>query len=351
MALFNNWLPLRPRRGMMWTLFAPELATALLVLAATSCAPQSQPQTAAAAPEQSSRSIPLAPAALPKPVVEAPSEATASPATNIEPPTAPLAQNTRDMEAESAARSTESEAFIPAGTYVLGPYDFCLKLNPTTGRLEGKGPTCKHGYLPAKEAVLRAYFLNRAEVTVAEYGQCVKAGRCKPITEKMLKGTPTTCSILTDIHARLPGGAMNCVNHTEATTYCAWKGKRLPTDAEWETAARGGDQRTFVWGDEFPTNELEMRKMLCWSYRPCLVRKFGPYGPFKLYGMESGVREWTSNPACESYPDDCTPEQFGVHGGAFFDSTADSWDSFSVGGFERSWRSTTIGFRCARDAE
>jgi formylglycine-generating enzyme required for sulfatase activity len=255
------------------------------------------------------------------------------------------------MEAESAARSTETEAFIPGGTYGLGPYDFCLKLNERTRRLEGKGPDCKHGYIPAKEVVLKAYFLDRTEVTLAEYGQCVKAGRCKPITDKMLKASPTNCSNLKNVRERLPGGAMNCVNHTEATAYCAWKGKRLPTDAEWETAARGGDGRTFVWGDEFPTTEAERRSLLCISYRPCLVRQFGPYGPFKLYGIESGVREWTSSPACESYPDDCTPEQYGVHGGAFLDSEVDSWDVFSVGGFDRSWRYPSIGFRCARDVQ
>ncbi|MGC4068574.1 MAG: SUMF1/EgtB/PvdO family nonheme iron enzyme [Polyangiaceae bacterium] len=332
-------------------LIATELATALLVLTATSCGPHSQPRTAATPPVQSGNSVPQAPVVRAAPAVEASIQATASPATNIAPPTAPSAQKTRDMEAESAARSTKDEAFIPAGTYVLGPYDFCLKLNPTTRKLEGKGPTCKHGYLPAKEAVLKAYFLDRTEVTVAEYGQCVKAGRCTPITEKMLRDSPTTCSNLADVRKRLPGGAMNCVNHTEATAYCAWKGKRLPTDAEWETAARGGDERTFVWGDEFPATEDETFTKFCRWSKPCNVRDFGPYGPFKLYGMESGVAEWTSSPACESYPDDCTPEQFGVHGGAFFDSTAESWDTRSVGGFDRSWRYSTIGFRCARDAE
>jgi formylglycine-generating enzyme required for sulfatase activity len=282
-----------------------------------------------------------------EPAQVTPTPATVSPAEESKPLPAPPSRN---IEAESAVRSTENEAFIPGGTYVVGPYDFCLKLNQSTGRLEGEGPTCKLGYIPAKEVVLKSYFLDRAEVTVAEYGQCVRAGACKPITEKMLKDSPTTCSMLKEVRSRLQGGAMNCINHTEATAYCTWKGKRLPTDAEWETAARGGDSRTFVWGDEFPKTEDETFTKFCRWGRPCKVRDFGPYGPFKLFGMESGVREWTSSPACESYPADCSPEQFGVHGGAYFDDKPDSWDVFSVGGAEQSWRFLSIGFRCARDA-
>jgi formylglycine-generating enzyme required for sulfatase activity len=274
-------------------------------------------------------------------------------ATTEAPPAAPanVKRESRNIGAESAARSTEIEAFIPAGTYVLGPYDFCLKLNESTRRLEGKGPDFKHGYIPAKEVALNAYFLDRTEVTVAEFGQCVKAGRCKPISDTKLKEFPTGCSQLNDMHKRLPGGAMNCVNHTEAADYCAWKGKRLPTDAEWETAARGGDGRTFVWGDDFLATEDEtFTKLFRWS-RPCKVREFGPYGPFKLYGMESGVSEWTSNSACDSDPTECAQGQFGVRGGSYSGSKAPAWAAFGVGGVDGRWRFPTIGFRCARDAE
>lgn len=257
----------------------------------------------------------------------------------------------RDLEAESAARSIESESYIPAGTYVLGPYDFCAELNRTTRRMEGRGPNCEVGYFPAKMVTLRAFYIDRAEVTVAEYDQCVKAKVCKRITPAMLKEFPTPCSDPKVVSSRLPGGAMSCVNHDEATTYCGWKGKRLPTDSEWETAARGGDSRTFPWGDEFPQTETETREKLCISYRPCPVRKFGPYGPFRLFGMESGVREWTSNPACDSDPQECSPGHFGVHGGAYSDSRPSSWDVFSTGGVDGLWRFVEVGFRCARDAQ
>src|SRR5512145_2744044 len=62
--------------------------------------------------------------------------------------------------------------------------------------------------------------------------------------------------------------------------------------------------RTFPWGDEFPQAETETRAKLCISYRPCPVTKFGPYEPFKLFGTGSDVREWTSNSACDSDPEE-----------------------------------------------
>ena len=150
---------------------------------------------------------------------------------------------------------------------------------------------------------------------------------------------------------RLPDGAMSCVTHEEATAYCRWKGKRLPSDAEWEVAGRGGDSRMFPWGDEFPPDEESQRKLVCIIYRPCAVREFGPYGPFKLYGMESGVGEWTSSLACDSAPKDCTPTQYGVRGGSFNGYDPMAWSVISIGGVEGAMRYTSVGFRCARDAD
>lgn len=281
-------------------------------------------------------------------IAEAPAGASALAATASA--AAPMSGPARNMADESAARSSDQEAYIPAGTYVLGPYDLCSKLNPNTGRLEGPGPECVEGYFPSKTVELKAYFLDRAEVTLAEYEQCVKAKACPNITVKVLQEHITGCNRTEEVRKRLPIGAMSCISHLEAALYCKWKGKRLPSSAEWEVAARGGDSRSFPWGDEFPTNEGDTFKKFCRSGRPCDVRKFGPYGPFRLYGMESGVREWTSSPACESYPNECAPGQFDLKGGAYMDSVATDWDAFSVGGVDGGWRWPEVGFRCARDA-
>jgi iron(II)-dependent oxidoreductase len=198
---------------------------------------------------------------------------------------------------------------------------------------------------------LKSYFLDKTEVTLADYAKCEKAKACPKITLDMLKGANSGCGMTKSVARRLPEGAMSCVNHEEATAYCRWKGKRLPSDAEWEVAGRGGDTRMFPWGDEFPPDEESQRKLVCISYRPCAVREFGPYGPFNLYGMESGVREWTNTPACDSYPKDCTSSQYGLKGGAYEDYKPIAWSLVTVGGVEGIMRYTNVGFRCARDAE
>lgn len=254
------------------------------------------------------------------------------------------------LERESAAQSTDDEAFIPGGKYTIGPYDFCLKLNRETGRLEGPGKDCKKGFMPAKEVKLSPYFIERTEVTVVQYETCVRAKACPRITDKMLKENNTSCGTLEAVRKRFPDGAMSCVNHSEAEAYCKWKGKRLPTDAEWEVAGRGGDSRMFPWGDDFPKSDVDTFTTFCRAGQPCPVRRFGPFGPFKLFGMESGVREWTSSPGCESYPIDCNSKQFGVRGGAFMDYRNADWAIPSVGGSEEYWRFIDVGFRCARSA-
>lgn len=270
----------------------------------------------------------------------------AQPSTSALPTSAP-----RNLAAESTAKSTADEAYIPAGTYTIGPYDNCRKFNREKGTIEDWGAECASGYWPPKQVTLKAYFLDRTEVTLGEYTTCVKAKICPRITRQMMHEHNTTCAMDASVNKRLPGGAMSCVNHAEAVAYCAWKGKRLPTDNEWEVAGRGGDSRKYPWGDEFPTSEVATFAKVCMSDRPCPVRKLGPYGPFNLYGMESGVREWTSSPACELNPRKCTASEYGIKGGAYSDYNPVDWSVITVAGVDGTWRFANIGFRCARDAE
>ncbi|MDB4927560.1 MAG: Sulfatase modifying factor 1 precursor [Myxococcaceae bacterium] len=93
------------------------------------------------------------------------------------------------------------------------------------------------GEVMAHEAWLPAYGIDRTEVTVAAYDRCVRCGGCAPPLDA--PGTPQT------------GGAaqpVTGVRWDDAAAYCAWAGGRLPTEAEWERAARGRDGRPFPWG-------------------------------------------------------------------------------------------------------
>jgi sulfatase modifying factor 1 len=104
------------------------------------------------------------------------------------------------------------------------------------------GSTAERDEQPVHEEPLRAYCLDKTEVTVAAYSACVEAGKCAaPLFTK------------DECNYRKPGKerhAQNCLSLVEAEAYCKAQGKRLPTEPEWEFAARGREGRTFPWGEE-----------------------------------------------------------------------------------------------------
>ena len=96
---------------------------------------------------------------------------------------------------------------------------------------------------PVHRVYLNAFYIDKFEVTNGRFAKYVEAIQSEPPWGFTDKETPV-------IHAERP---VRWVNWMDAMGYCLWLGKRLPTEAEWEKAARGTDERTYPWGNDPPT--------------------------------------------------------------------------------------------------
>ncbi len=98
---------------------------------------------------------------------------------------------------------------------------------------------------PQHDVYLDSYWIDRGEVTVGAYAACVEAGGCE---------LPSVSG--GDCNWGVPGRddhPIACIDWFRAAQYCAWAGKRLPSEAEWEKAARGADARVYPWGSAMPS--------------------------------------------------------------------------------------------------
>jgi formylglycine-generating enzyme required for sulfatase activity len=151
--------------------------------------------------------------------------------------------------------------YVPAGEFVMGSNDreVDAALEMCNTYYEGD---CQREWFeveqPMHTVALDAFWIDRTEVTNAQYQQCVETGACKP---------PASSS--SDTRATYYGDAtyndypVVNVNWEQANTYCEWVGGRLPTEAEWEYAARGPEGRRYPWGDEYDGTRLDSCDVNC----------------------------------------------------------------------------------------
>jgi formylglycine-generating enzyme required for sulfatase activity len=209
---------------------------------------------------------------------------------------------------------------------------------------------------------VKPFLLDANEVTVAEYSACVKARRCRPAHptiewEGVKKADRTKwserCNRDREDRAEHP---VNCVDWNQARDYCAWAGKRLPTSAEWEWAARNGEKGTaYPWGDDPPGERP------CWSgakgEKGELRDGTCPVGSNPAADTASGVKdlagnvwEWTATDTVilpDSRGRDGAPARIS-RGGGWADRVPGDLAAQRRAKNMEGWRGADLGFRCAR---
>lgn len=214
---------------------------------------------------------------------------------------------------------------------------------------------CDSDESPYHEVTLSGYYIDKTEVTVDDYADCVTAGACTaPSTAKA-----NYCNWEVSGKGNHP---VNCVNWSQAGEYCTWAGKRLPTEAEWEKAARGTDGRKYPWGNEDATCEYAVMydgtDYGCGTNSTWDVCSKSPAGdsPYGLCDMSGNVWEWvsdwydfgyyTNSPA--SNPTGPVSGSDRVVRGGSFDFSGGALRASNRNYYNPSYVNDSRGFRCVR---
>jgi formylglycine-generating enzyme required for sulfatase activity/serine/threonine protein kinase len=247
---------------------------------------------------------------------------------------------------------------VPPGMFVMGSDH------------DGKGEKPAHHVL-----MTRAFYMDRTEVRADAYAACVADGACS--LNKVHAGDLVESVFGCNTDKERPKHPANCIDRAQAEKYCAFVKKRLPTEAEWEYAARGNDGREFPWGSTVPTRCTQA--ILTGMSGECGERKgtwevattIDGKSAFGALDMAGNVWEWVAD-GWDAYPaaaavdagaTDASPRAIldprsplvptgkGILRGGSWDYSVSSAKTTYRLPFAATSGNVSTGVRCARDAE
>jgi len=230
-------------------------------------------------------------------------------------------------------------ALVPAGNFIMGSDDHAPEEKP------------------AHKVFLDNFYIDKNKITNALYKLCVDEKVCQPPKFSNSYLRPTYYG-----DARYAYFPVMGVDWYMAKTYCKWRDARLPTEAEWEKAARGTDERVYPWGNEIDQSRANYN----YNNDPNFVgdtSKVGSYpsgaSPYDVYDMAGNIWDWTADMYAANYYatlPNIIANPLGPDLGQYRVIRGGSWNSAasSIRSSRRSWNDPSnanvyIGFRCAKN--
>jgi eukaryotic-like serine/threonine-protein kinase len=229
--------------------------------------------------------------------------------------------------------------FVPEGEFLMGS-------DPA------KDESAQDDEQPQHSVYLDAYWIDQTEVTNGMYALCVSAGKCVPPQDESSYLVPKYYG-----NSKYADYPVLHVDWNQAKAYCAWAGADLPTEAQWEKAARGADGRLFPWGNNSPTCDLA-NVYGCIGDSTAVKRYESGKSMYGVYDMAGNVRNWVNdwygydyysssperNPQGAASGDDRA-----IRGGVWYNNGYSIRSAVRYWAKPSSW-SYDIGFRCSRSA-
>jgi formylglycine-generating enzyme len=210
----------------------------------------------------------------------------------------------------------------------------------------GKNTPNPTDWQPEHKVTIDSFYLDKYEVTNQQYYEFCQA--TKHALPEFWGMKEFKCSL------DFPDHPIVCVSFFDAVSFAKWVGKRLPTEAEWEYACRGGlTDKNFHTGDQLDSTKANFAK----KYKGTL--KIGTFAPnnFGIYDMPGNVWEWTSDNYSDDYyltsesnnPQGPKTGRFKVIRGGSWHSGAMCVQNYFRNGLSPSWVDFGVGFRCAKN--